>query len=146
MIYGLRNPRLPHALAELLAVFGRQGIIVASVGTGFLTALLSAVMNNMPTVLVGALSIHQLSGLPASVHAAMIYANVIGCDIGPKFTPIGSLATLLWLHVLSRKGEPISWKTYIRVGFLLTPPVLLAARLTLAGWIPVLSLLHHSSH
>lgn len=131
VVYGLRNAGLTAYLAGWLDFFARGGIWGAAFGTGFLTALLSSVMNNMPTVLVGALSI-DATHATGVVREAMIYANVIGSDLGPKITPIGSLATLLWLHVLARKGMTITWGYYFKVGVVLTVPVLAVTLAALA--------------
>ncbi|MGU3392052.1 arsenic transporter [Sphingomonas sp. M1A8_2b] len=125
VVYGLRNAGLTDHLAGLLDRTAQGGVWGAAFGTGIIAALLSSVMNNMPTVLVGALSIDATHATGA-VKDAMIYANVIGCDLGPKITPIGSLATLLWLHVLGQKGIRIGWGYYFKVGATLTIPVLLA--------------------
>lgn len=131
VVYGLRNAGLTDFLTHILNVFAGYGVWGASLGTGLLAAGLSSVMNNMPTVLVGALSIHSAEAT-GIVREAMIYANVIGCDLGPKITPIGSLATLLWLHVLARKNIVITWGYYFRTGIVLTLPILLATLAALA--------------
>jgi arsenical pump membrane protein len=131
VVYGLRNAGLTDDLAQVLAAFGDHGIWGAALGTGLLTAFLSSIMNNMPTVLVGALSI-DASHATGAVREAMIYGNVIGSDLGPKITPIGSLATLLWLHVLAQKNIRITWGYYFRVGIVMTLPILLATLAALA--------------
>jgi len=131
VVYGLRNQGLTIYVAQGLDRFGAGGIWGAAFGTGFLSALMSSAMNNMPTVLIGALSI-DASHASGAVREAMIYANVIGSDLGPKITPIGSLATLLWLHVLARKGMTITWGYYFRVGIVMTVPVLAVTLAALA--------------
>ena len=129
VVYGLRNAGLTGYLTALLDQCAAHGVWGAVFGAGLGSALLSSAMNNMPAVLVGALAI-DTSAASGAVREAMVYANIIGSDLGPKITPIGSLATLLWLHVLASKDIQISWPYYFRVGIVLTVPVLL---LTLAA-------------
>jgi arsenical pump membrane protein len=137
VVFGLRNQGLTSELARILEWLQGAGYWAATLGAGFLFAGLSSVMNNLPTVMIGSLAIHDAQ-LEPLIREAMIYANVIGCDLGPKITPLGSLATLLWLHVLENRGMKIGWGQYFRAGIVLTLPVLLFTLLGLAGWLMIL--------
>ncbi|WP_432784664.1 Arsenical pump membrane protein [Oligella sp. MSHR50489EDL] len=134
VVYGLNNAGLTAYGAMALQWLAGQGDFIATLGTGFLSAIVASIVNNLPSTLVGALAIDQ-ANITTTTKELMIYANIIGNDLGPKFTPIGSLATLLWLHVLAEKGYRISWAQYMKIGLIITPPVLLATLVALVWWL-----------
>ena len=125
VVYGLKNAGLTEYLSIILKDLNTKGDTIAIVGTGFIAAFLSAIMNNMPTVMIMDIALHDIP------NSALAYANIIGCNLGPKMTPFGSLATLLWLHVLAQKGVKIGFWQYSKFGLLVTPPILLLVLLSL---------------
>lgn len=140
VVYGLHNVGLTSLLASWLQPFTNH-MVTAVLITGFLTAISSAVMNNLPSVLISLLAIKTVHAT-SLITQGMVYATVIGSDLGPKLTPIGSLATLLWLHVLAKKGIKISLWRYLQAGLLLTPPILLMTLLALLGSLRLAVLFH----
>ena len=125
VVYGLKNAGLTDYLAIILKDLSLRGETIAVLGTGFIAAFLSAIMNNMPTIMIMDIALNDIQ------NQAMIYANIVGCNLGPKMTPFGSLATLLWLHVLAKKGVKVSFAQYSKFGLIITPPVLFIVLLSL---------------
>ena len=132
VVSGLRGAGVTGVYGAWLAGWAERGTLSGILASGLSVAGLSAGLNNLPALLMALLGLQE-SGVTGPAREALLYSAVVGADIGPKLTPIGSLATLLWLHVLAGRGLKVSWGEYLRAGLVLTPPVLLAGLLTL--WI-----------
>jgi arsenical pump membrane protein len=120
IVYNLHLKGATEWFPDLLRSVSESGLAGSIFGSGILFSLLAAVMNNLPAVLISSLSISQLDGT-----SILPFASLIGMSVGAKLTPLGSLATLLWLSLLRRDGVNIGWGQYMKFGLLLTVPVLL---------------------
>lgn len=95
-----------------------QGLL-ALLGIAAVAAVLSNIVNNLPAVLV-------LLPLAAPLGPAAVLAVLIGVNVGPNLTYVGSLANLLWRSVVRRDMNP-SFAEFSRVGLVTTPLTLVAA-------------------
>ncbi len=86
-----------------------------------LAALLANVVNNLPATLV---LLGALGGHPAPV---AVLAVLVGVNLGPNLTYVGSLAVLLWRRILHAEGESPSLGRFTRLGLATVPATVLAA-------------------
>ncbi len=106
-------------LTEQLAhLYSRSRFPLPTVG--MVGAAGSALIGNHPMAMLHSIA---LAGAPDR----LIYAALVGGDLGPRILPIGSLAGLLWLHALRTRGVAIPLGTFVRVGLVVTIPSLLAS-------------------
>jgi arsenical pump membrane protein len=79
------------------------------------------ISNNVPAALVMS---SALQSVGAVGQQSLVHATILGADLGPNLTPVGSLATMLWLLILRRKGLEISTLEYLRLGLAVVPVML----------------------
>jgi arsenical pump membrane protein len=92
-------------------------------------AVQANVLNNLPATLV------LLPALGTHPSAGIVLAVLLGVNIGPNATYVGSLATLLWRRVLAGRGLTPTLREFLRLGVLTVPLALLAA--VLALWLGI---------
>ncbi|CAG9469112.1 arsenic transporter [Campylobacter upsaliensis] len=129
VVFGVNNMGLVGLLAEGLKHCDTLPLFAQIFSVGISSSLGSSVINNLPMVMLGDLALKDSSN-------ALIFAHLLGCNVGAKLTPIGSLATLLWLFSLKRYGISISFLQYMLVALLIVPFVLFFGLLGL--WIYVI--------
>jgi arsenical pump membrane protein len=131
LVRGAENVGLAEALGRLIvALAGADQLRAALVGVVG-AALGANLVNNVPAALV---LIAALGRAPdPAVRDTLVYGTLVGADLGPNLTTVGSLATMLWLLLLRRRGLEVSSLEYFKIGALVTPPMLLLS--ALAVWL-----------
>ncbi|WP_424768964.1 ArsB/NhaD family transporter [Paenibacillus sp. sgz302251] len=122
IVYSLHVHGATAWFPSVIALAADKNEFTGIIGSGFLFALLAAAINNLPAVLISSLAIEQIDG-----PSYLPYASLLGTSVGAKLTPIGSLATLLWIQLVRQGGITISWREYTKYGLLFTFPILLLA-------------------
>jgi arsenical pump membrane protein len=105
---------------------GRPFPTVLAVAGG--TAVGSNLINNVPMSLVMVSTLHNLPTSAPAYHS-LAFAAMLGADLGPNLTTVGSLATMLWLLILRRRGLEISTLEYFKLGVTFVPALILIGSL-----------------
>ncbi|KGR84457.1 arsenic transporter [Lysinibacillus odysseyi] len=134
LVYGLNNVGFNEWIAAMTEEYVMKDAIHATFVMGIVTSVLSNLVNNLPAVMIGTMSIMDMELDPLLLQITYL-ANVIGSDIGALLTPIGTLATLIWMFILKKYGVKISWGQYVKVTILIIPVGLIISLVCLYVWV-----------
>jgi len=134
VVYSLNNIGLTEWIVGLL----REPMLASRlnaclIGGGLLTVM-SNIFNNLPSVMIGTLTLTGMGLDVPTLHIAYL-ASIMGADIGSLITPMGTLACLLWMFLLKRNGIIISWAKCLKVTIIVIPIGLLISLLSLYVWL-----------
>jgi arsenical pump membrane protein len=134
IIYGLNNIGLTEWLVGIMHPLVSGSLLQASVLMGGLLTILSNIFNNHPALMVGTLTLTHMNLDLLSLKIAYL-ANVIGSDMGSLLLPMGTLATLMWMHIVKKSKIRITWWEYIKITVVVIPPVVLFTLVVLYFWV-----------
>ncbi|QYR23387.1 arsenic transporter [Paenibacillus sp. sptzw28] len=134
IIYGLHNIGLTQLLVSYFNPIVSGSLLNASLIMGAIQSIMSTLFNNHPALMIGTLTLTEMNLDPLSLKIAYL-ANVIGSDIGSLLLPIGTLASLIWMHILRKNKVKIHWKDYTKVTIIVIPPTVLFTLIVLYYWV-----------
>ena len=134
IIYGLHNIGLTELLIEYMRPMVSGSLLHASVMMGALLTVLSNIFNNHPALMVGTLTLMNMNLTPLALKVSYL-ANVIGSDMGSLLLPMGTLATLMWMHIVRKGKVMITWWEYVKITFVVIPPATLFTLVVLYYWV-----------
>lgn len=137
LVFGLQNIGLTSSLVTTLGDTLRSSRFHAIFIMGGLLTLMSNAFNNLPAVMIGTLTLSQIGLDPPTLKIAYL-ANVLGSDIGSLLTPVGTLATLLWMFILKENHIHMTWKKYIKITIIIIPAGLIVSLFSLYLWTKLL--------
>lgn len=134
IIYGLHNAGLTAMLVEICEPIVNQGLMQASLTMGVLVSILSNFFNNHPALMIGTITLTEM-GLDPITLKTIYLSNIIGSDIGSLLVPIGTLASLLWMNILKKNKIDMTWKTYLRLTWIVIPITTIVTLILLFYWV-----------
>jgi len=111
LVEALNHSGVQRAIVNLVEAATNRSATMATLGTGVTMAVVSNLVNNLPAGLLAGSAVHA-SHAPDHIASAVL----IGVDLGPNLSVMGSLATILWLAALRRENQHVSAWSFLKVG------------------------------
>jgi len=138
VVQGLTNAGITRFLSSALVSSSALPSVLGVVAPSIIITIGASFMNNWPMTILGLMSIQHIAStiaLSSQTFTTLVFANIIGNNLGPHFFPLGSLAILMWIETMKNKGVKISLKSYLKVGAILSIVEVVIASMVL--WIEI---------